>query len=416
VAVSPDGGSVYVASGTDAAIVRFDRAANGALTNSSCIADPPDTAGCGATAQGLSIANGVAVSPDGASAYAVSATPDAAIVRFDRAANGALTNSGCIAHPPNTAGCGATAQGLTGGGVVEVSPDGASVYVARSTPDAAIVRFNRAANGALSNPSCISDVGDPAGCGATAQGLNGVFTVAVSPDGGSVYAASFTDSAIVHLAREVPPVCRTSSSSGAPGAPQTVALDCFDPNGDPMTIEVTKPPSHGTLGVVNQGAKTVTYTPDGGFAGVDSFDIRATADGKKSNSATVVVGVQSATGPPGPPGPQGPPGPPGEDAIKLLVALTAQGQKLVAGKPVRLTYLSTAAGATTLSVTRNGQQVANAAGSAVEGENQITWDGKASGKKAKPGAYTAELTVSSPDGQQATDSAQLQLKRKKKKK
>jgi hypothetical protein len=75
---------VYVASLTEGAVVRFDRAANGALSNPSCIeATAGPVAGCGGTAPGLSDARGIAVSPDGASVYAV-AQNDEAIVRFDR--------------------------------------------------------------------------------------------------------------------------------------------------------------------------------------------------------------------------------------------------------------------------------------------------------------------------------------------
>jgi len=144
---------------------------------------------------------------------------------------------------------------------------------------------------------------------------------------------------------------------------------------------------------------------------VDLFEIRATSDGKQSDVATVVVGVQSATGS------EGPQGPPGAPALELLIAIAAdQGQKFISGKPVSLTYLSTVAGQATLKVKRNGEQVAQVTGSAAAGENHISWDGKANGKAAKPGTYTAELTVSSSDGQQATDSADIQVKKRKKKK
>lgn len=93
-----------------------------------------------------------------------------------------------------------------------------------------------------------------------------------------------------------------------------------------------------------------------------------------------------------------------------------QGHKFISGKPVGLTYVSTAPGSAVLNVKRNGEQVAQVNGSAVKGENTISWDGKANGKPAKPGSYTLDLTVSSADGQQATDSVQLQVKKKKKKK
>ena len=372
-AISPDGTSLYAAGNFDDAIVRFDRAANGALSNPSCIADVGDVAGCGTTAQGLDAARGLAVSPDGTSFY-VAADVDDTIVHFHRAPGGALSAPNCIADVGDAAGCGATAEGLNGAKAMAISPDGESVYVASisdnaivhldraqsgalsagsciediggtagcatstqgledaravvvsddgasvyavSGDDSAIVSFDRAPGGALSAPSCIADVGDIAGCGATAEGLENPQDLVASPDGSGIYAVSSSDSAIVSFAREVPPDCRTSSSTGVSGEVQTVSLDCSDPNGDPLTIEVVSEPINGTLGEINQAAGTVDYTPDGGFSGADSFDIRAIADGKASNVSTVVIAVQPATGPPGPPGPpgaQGPQSPPGRDA------------------------------------------------------------------------------------------------------
>ena len=251
-------------------------------------------------------AKAMAISPDGASVY-VASIADNAIVHFDRAAGGGLSGATCIQDTGGSAGCGASTQGLEDARGVTVSGDGTSVYAA-SGDDSAIVSFDRAAGGELSAPSCIADVGDVAGCGATAQGLENAQEVAASPEGAGVYAVSSTDSAIVRFGREVPPVCSTSSSTGESGEVQTVPLNCSDPNGDPLTIEVVSGPVNGTLSGINQAADTVDYTPDGGFSGADSFDIRAMADGKASNVSTVVVEVQPATGPPGPPGAQGPPG------------------------------------------------------------------------------------------------------------
>jgi DNA-binding beta-propeller fold protein YncE len=202
VAVSPDGTSVYVPSRGDSAIARFDRnPATGALSGQGCISDVGDPAGCGTTEQGLESARGVVVSPDGASVYVASPIDDA-IVRFDRnPATGALSGQGCISDVGDPAGCGTTQQGLDGATGVAVSPDGASVYVTSDTDDA-IVRFDRnPATGALSGQGCISDVGDPAGCGTTQQGLDRVEEVAVSPEGASVYAAATFDDAIVRFDR-----------------------------------------------------------------------------------------------------------------------------------------------------------------------------------------------------------------------
>src|SRR6266511_874667 len=216
VAVSPDNKSVYVASAQDNAIVRFDRdTTTGALTGQGCIADVGDAAGCGTVQQGLDRATGVAASPDGRSVY-VTSLQDRAVVRFDRdTATGALTGQGCIADVGDAAGCGTTQQGLASANGVAVSPDGRSAYVAGFDDDA-IVRFDRdTATGALTGQGCIADVGDAAGCGTTQQGLDGAIAVAVSPDAKSVYVASQTDDAIVRFNREDPP--ETQIDSGPSG-------------------------------------------------------------------------------------------------------------------------------------------------------------------------------------------------------
>ncbi|HEY5816601.1 MAG TPA: beta-propeller fold lactonase family protein [Solirubrobacterales bacterium] len=143
VAASPDGKSVYVASRVDGAIVRFDRDANGALAPQGCFGDVGGTdCGIGNSAQGLAGALSVAVSPDNTSVY-VGSGGDNALVRFGRnTGTGALTSQGCIADVPNSAGCGAAQGGLSRAYAIAVSPDSRSVYVLGDT-DHAIVNFDR---------------------------------------------------------------------------------------------------------------------------------------------------------------------------------------------------------------------------------------------------------------------------------
>jgi sugar lactone lactonase YvrE/subtilisin-like proprotein convertase family protein len=202
IAVSPDGRSVYVTSQLDSAVVRFDRdTTTGALTPRGCIDKPGDPANCGVTQKGLTSAFDIQVSPDGTSVYAVGAGDDA-IVSFARdTATGALTGQGCIADVGDAVGCGATQQGLASAKAVAISPDGRSVYVA-SSADSAVVRFDRnPTTGALSGAGCIDDVGD-ADCGTTQQGLSFADGVAVSPDGGSVYVTGGGDDAVARFDRD----------------------------------------------------------------------------------------------------------------------------------------------------------------------------------------------------------------------
>ena len=121
------------------------------------------------------------------------------------AATGDLTGQGCIGDPDAAAGCSGSQDGMGGAQSVAVSPDGKSVYVA-SREDRAIARYNRdPATGALTPKGCFADV-DPGsaacGVGNAVQGLGAPRGVAVSPDGKSVYVVSSNDEdAIVHFSR-----------------------------------------------------------------------------------------------------------------------------------------------------------------------------------------------------------------------
>ena len=65
-----------------------------------------------------------------------------------------------------------------------------------------------------------------------------------------------------------------------------------DPNGDTLTPEIADRPGHGAVEVNDDG--TITYTPDDGFKGTDSFTYRATDGDLTSNPATVTITVANA--------------------------------------------------------------------------------------------------------------------------
>jgi len=74
----------------------------------------------------------------------------------------------------------------------------------------------------------------------------------------------------------------------------TIDLQGEDIDGDIDASLIVTPPAHGTL---SGSGKTLQYTPDTGFDGVDSFDYKLIdEDGELSNTATATVVVASAGG------------------------------------------------------------------------------------------------------------------------
>jgi DNA-binding beta-propeller fold protein YncE len=217
VAVSPDGKSVYVASDDpdrtyNGEVARLNRdTTTGALTqpagSAGCVSETGETSsGPCADGHGLTSPYSVAVSPDGKSVYVASTFPSDAVVRLNR-----NTTTGAITQPAGTAGCvsedgsGPCADGhaLIYVFGVAVSPDGKNVYAASSSSEA-VARFNRnTTSGAITQPAgtagCVGS--GSVGC-ADGHGLSGARSVAVSPDGKSVYVASWYQDAVARLNRD----------------------------------------------------------------------------------------------------------------------------------------------------------------------------------------------------------------------
>ena len=201
VAVSPDGKSVYVASIN--AVARLNRnTTTGAISQAAgaagCVSD--DGAGPCANGHALEYAASVAVSPDNKSVYAATLISDA-VVRFVR-----NTTTGAITQPVDGPGCisesGAgrcqNGHGLDGAISVAASADGKSVYAASygkiDGSYNAVARLNRnPTTGLITQPAgttgCVSE--DGTGNCVNGYGLSSTpSSVAVSPDGKSVYVAS----------------------------------------------------------------------------------------------------------------------------------------------------------------------------------------------------------------------------------
>ncbi len=97
------------------------------------------------------------------------------------------------------------------------------------------------------------------------------------------------------------PVASDDSASTAPGTPVTINVlaNDSDPDGDTLLVDWTWPASNGTVTINANG--TVTYTPNPGFQGIDSFyySIHDSPTGSSflSDSALVTVTVQGNRAP-----------------------------------------------------------------------------------------------------------------------
>src|SRR5207237_467238 len=83
------------------------------------------------------------------------------------------------------------------------------------------------------------------------------------------------------------------------GTPVQITLTGTDPiPNDILKFSVVANPTHGNL--TNPTSNSVTYTPNAGFSGTDSFTYKATdGQGVSSNIATVTITVNAP--PPAPP-------------------------------------------------------------------------------------------------------------------
>src|SRR5436190_3226130 len=325
--VAPDGITVYVTAssggaGTDSYLTSYTRPGNGALTPSQCFHSTGATtdAGNGACAAnptpvfGLNAADGVRTSPDDKNVYVASGTAAGgptfgnSLVTFNRSTTtGALSGQLCLHDPAATVencGPGTTAVGLKGAFDIALPPDGQFLYVtARSGNDVAEYSRNTT-NGDLAqlagNDKCISEGGTECTSNNTAKGLAGASGIQLSPNGLFAYVAAPTASAISEFSVERRPTCADVGPISTPhDQPVTFTLPCADPNpNDTLTCTIDTQPTNGTATQSSPGSCTVTFTPNTGASGMDSFTYHATDNASQSSNVATAAVTVAASGTP----------------------------------------------------------------------------------------------------------------------
>jgi DNA-binding beta-propeller fold protein YncE len=254
--------NLYVATG-NGVIVTLDRnPANGVLSakagDAGCARDG-GAQGCLPTVGlGTGDIRQLAVSPDGRHLYAP-ATANGGAVVFNRGAGGKLTQRAELSRCITTTGepvaavnrCQADARlGGVAGSSVELSPDGAQLYVGLNTR--VVVLARDAASGSLSFASCVERTGDD-GCATGVRNLRNVGPLAFSADGEDLIATSeVTFAGLTFLHRDAAGGGRLTQTAGPDGC-VTADGRSFNSNGnvDNSCREVPAATGLGSAGFVN---------------------------------------------------------------------------------------------------------------------------------------------------------------------
>jgi hypothetical protein len=100
---------------------------------------------------------------------------------------------------------------------------------------------------------------------------------------------SIDDVSFTNLVVNCPPVAVDDTATTVNGFPVTINVlaNDSDPDGDPLTVTGVTDPPNGTA--VNNGDGTVTFTPDCGFFGIDTFDYTISDGQGGTDTGTVTV-------------------------------------------------------------------------------------------------------------------------------
>ena len=98
--------------------------------------------------------------------------------------------------------------------------------------------------------------------------------------------------------QNLPPIAYDQNVQASMNTPVEVTLLASDDNpNDELTATIVSPPINGTLSEINQDTGTVSYTPNSGITGQDSFTFKVNDGLVDSNNATAFITVKDTTPP-----------------------------------------------------------------------------------------------------------------------
>ena len=118
----------------------------------------------------------------------------------------------------------------------------------------------------------------------TSTGAVSMYNVLVEGGGGS-------------LVTNTAPIAMNGSVTTSEGTSVGITLQATDIDGDPLIFGTVSGPSNGGLSGTADGDSQVTYTPNGGFTGSDSFAFKANDGTLDSNTATITINVSVTSQP-----------------------------------------------------------------------------------------------------------------------
>jgi DNA-binding beta-propeller fold protein YncE len=242
IALSPDGASAYVTNLTAGTVSQYDVGPDGALRPK-----VPD-----ATVPGGTRPSGIAVSPDGARAYVTNNIADGTVAQFSVDPDG----GGLQAMATSTVPAGSLPRAIVAAaGRVYVANSGSTDEPASST----ISQYAAGAGGSLQalTPASVPTVQTP-------------FGLALSPDGGSLYVAGFTDGVVgqFDVASDGTLAAKATPSVQANASP--VAVVAVEPRDEQAPTVDLRTPAEGAQYALGADVRADYSCADEGGSGLQS--------------------------------------------------------------------------------------------------------------------------------------------------